>query len=161
MDIRVNLKDLMESKNISMGYISTATGIAKSTISMWLNDNYKGDNEKIADKIHNFIQREKERINNDLPFVDIANAKYVFEIARLCHTQGRIGVCVGEAGLGKTVSVKKYIKQHMDAILIESDFGYTAKALLKEIHRRLGLSDKGSAYELMNEVVTKLNQSGI
>lgn len=160
MNIRVELKDLMESKNISISYVSTATGIAKSTISMWLNDNYKGDNSKIADKLFNFIEREKERTNNDLPFVDITNSKYIFEIARLCHTQGRIGVCVGEAGLGKTVSAKKYVKQYMDAILIESDFGYTAKALLKEIHRRLGLSDKGSAYELMNEVVTKLNQSG-
>jgi len=160
MDIRFNLKDLMEFKNISIGYVSAATGIAKSTISMWLNDNYKGDNGKIADKINNFIQREKERINNDLPFVEISNTKYVFEIARLCHVQGRIGVCIGEAGLGKTFSVKKYAKQYMDAILIESDSGYTEKSLLKEIHRRLALSGKGSVYDLMGEVVNKLNQSG-
>ena len=48
----------------------------------------------------------------------------------------------------------------MDSILIESDSGYTAKSLLKEIHRRLGLSGKGSVYDLMGEVVRKLNQSG-
>ena len=48
----------------------------------------------------------------------------------------------------------------MDAILIESDSGYTAKSLLKEIHRRLGLSGKGSVYDLMGETVRKLNQSG-
>ena len=160
VDIRIELKDLMESKKISIGYISTATGIAKSTISMWLNENYIGDNSKIADKLNNFIQREKERINNDLPFVDISIAQYIFEIARLCHIQGRIGVCVGIAGLGKTVAVKQYIKKHMDAILIESDSGYTAKSLLLEIHKRLGLSGKGCAYELMNEVVNKLNNSG-
>ncbi len=160
MDIRSELKDLMETKNISIGYVSTATGIAKSTISMWLNDNYKGDNAKIADKLHNFVQRENERTNNDLPFVDISIAKYIFEIARLCHTHGRIGVCVGDAGFGKTVAVKNYIKKYMDAILIESDSGYTAKSLLREIHRRIGLSDKGSVYDLMGEVVTKLNQSG-
>ena len=47
-----------------------------------------------------------------------------------------------------------------DAILIESDSGYTAKSLLKEIHRRLALSGKGSVYDLMGEVVNKLNQSG-
>lgn len=161
MDIRDDLRCLMEQKNFSMQFIATATGIAKSTISMWLNNNYKGDNDKIADKIHNFIQREKERSGNDeLPFVDISIVKYISEIARLCHTKGKIGVCAGKAGLGKTVAVKKYTKEYMDSILIESDSGYTAKSLLKEIHRRLGLSGKGSVYDLMSEVITKLNQSG-
>ena len=37
MDIRTELRDLMETKNYSIAYVSTATGLAKSTISMWLN----------------------------------------------------------------------------------------------------------------------------
>ena len=44
--------------------------------------------------------------------------------------------------------------------MIESDSGYTAKSLLKEIHRRLALSGKGSAYDLMCEVIPKLYNSG-
>ncbi|MCD7779691.1 MAG: AAA family ATPase [Candidatus Gastranaerophilales bacterium] len=161
MDIRAELKELMESKNYSISYLSTATGIAKSTISMWMNNNYNGKNDKITDIINNFIQREKERsINNDLPFVDISIVKYISEIARLCHTQGKIGVCAGRAGLGKTIAVKKYTKEFLDSILIESDSGYTAKSLLKEIHRRLSLSGRGCVYDLMDEVVRKLNQSG-
>lgn len=161
MDIRAELKDLMEHRNYSTAFVATATGLAKSTISMWINGNYNGKNDKITDTINNFIQRERERnIENDLPFVDISIVKYVSEIGRLCHTQGKIGVCVGRAGLGKTVAVKKYTKEFLDSILIESDSGYTAKSLLKEIHRRLGLSGKGSVYDLMGEVVRKLNQSG-
>lgn len=161
MDIRAELRELMEIKNFSMSYVSTATGLAKSTISMWLNGNYAGKNDKVTDAINNFIQRERERsADNDLPFVNISIVKYVSEIARLCHTQGKIGVCVGRAGLGKTVAVKRYTKEFLDSILIESDSGYTAKSLLKEIHRRLGLSGKGSVYDLMGEVVRKLNQSG-
>ncbi len=161
MDIRGELRDLMESKNFSMAYIATATGLAKSTISMWLNNSYNGKNDKVMDVINNFIQREKERLNNDeLPIVDISVIKYISEIARLCHTKGKIGVCVGRAGLGKTVAVKEYTKNYLDSILIESDSGYTAKSLLKEIHRRLALSGKGSVYDLMGEVVNKLNQSG-
>ncbi len=161
MDIRAELRDLMDSKNYSLAFVSTATGIAKSSISMWLNGAYKGDNAKLNDKINNFIQRERERSGNDeLPIVDISIIKYISEIGRLCHTKGKIGVCVGRAGLGKTVAVKEYTKNALDAILIESDSGYTAKSLLKEIHRRLALSGKGSVYDLMGEVVNKLNQSG-
>ena len=161
MDIRAELRDLMEKNSYSTAYISTATGLAKSTISMWLNGTYNGKNDKVTDAINNFIQRERERaVESDLPFVNISIVKYISEIARLCHTQGKIGVCVGRAGLGKTVAVKKYTQEFLDSILIESDSGYTAKSLLKEIHRRLGLSGKGSVYDLMGEVVRKLNQSG-
>lgn len=161
MDIRAELRDLMERKSYSMAFIATATGLAKSTISMWLNDNYNGKNDKIMDVINNFIQREKERSNQEeLPFVETSIVKYIFEIGRLCHTKGKIGVCAGKAGLGKTVAVKEYTKNFLDSILIESDSGYTAKSLLLEIHKRLGLTGRGSVYNLMSEVVTKLNNSG-
>lgn len=161
MDIRAELRDFMETNNLTTTYVATATGLAKSTISMWMKGNYNVKSDKITDTINNFIQREKERsLQHDLPVVEISMIKYISEIARLCHTQGRIGVCVSIAGLGKTVAVKRYAKEFMDAILIESDSGYTAKSLLKEIHRRLGLSGKGSVYDLMGETVRKLNQSG-
>lgn len=161
MDIRTELQNFMESQGFSTGYVATAIGVAKSTVNMWLHNKYNGDNEKITDKISNFIQREKERSNSDyLPFTDISIVKYIYEIGRLCHVKGRIGVCAGRAGLGKTVAVKAYTKDFLDAILIESDSGYTAKSLLLEIHKRLGLSGKGTAYDLMNEVVNKLYNSG-
>lgn len=161
MNIRAELRDFIERNNLTTTYVATATGLAKSTISMWMKGNYNVKSDNITDTINNFLQREKERsLQHDLPIVDISMIKYISEIARLCHTQGRIGVCVGMAGLGKTVAVKKYTKEFMDSILIESDSGYTAKSLLKEIHKRLGLSGKGSVYDLMGETVRKLNNSG-
>lgn len=161
MDIRTELKELMENKGFTVLFVATAIGIAKSTVSMWLNGTYKGDNDKITDKVNNFIQRERERSKDEeLPIVDISIMKFINEIGRTCHTKGKIGVCAGRAGLGKTVAVKEYTKNFLDAILIESDSGYTAKSLLLEIHKRLGLSGKGCAYDLMNEVVNKLNNSG-
>jgi len=161
MDIRAELKDLMETRGFSTSYVATAIGVAKSAVNMWINEKYNGDNVKLTDKINNFIQRERERSNNEeLPFVDISIVKYISEIGRLCHTKGKIGVCVGRAGLGKTVAVKEYTKNFLDAILIESDSGYTAKSLLLEIHSRVGLSGRGSVYDLMNEVVHKLYNSG-
>lgn len=161
MDIKSKLKYLMETRGYSINFVSVATGIGKSTISMWLNDKYKGNNEILTEKINNFLKREDERLNNEeLPIVNISIIKYISEIGRLCHTKGKIGVCVGRAGLGKTVAVKEYTKNFLDSILIESDSGYTAKSLLLEIHKRLGLSGKGCVYELMNEVINKLYNSG-
>lgn len=161
MDLRIQLQDLMNNKNYSIAFVANATGIAKSTLSMWIKGNYKGDNSKIADRVNNFVQLELERTGEDeLPICDISILRYIFEIAKICHTRGNIGVCAGEAGLGKTVAVKEYAKQNLNSILIESDSGYTAKSLLLEIHKRLGLSGKGCCYELMSDVVNKLNHSG-
>lgn len=161
MDIRAELKDIMELKNYSLSVVAKATGLSKSVISQWLSGSYCGKNDKVMDVILNFVKREKERsIEDSIPFVETSIVKYIFEIGRLCHTKGKIGVCAGKAGLGKTIAVKEYTKHYLDAILIESDSGYTAKSLLLEIHKRLGLSGKGSVYHLMDEVITKLKTSG-
>jgi DNA transposition AAA+ family ATPase len=161
MDIRAELKYLMQNRGYSFAAIAQATGLSRSTVNLWLNENYNGANDKVLDKINNFVQREKERFNDEIvPFVQTSIVKYIFEIGRLCHTKGKIGVCYGEAGLGKTLAVKEYTKHYLDAILIESDPGYMPKSLLLEIHRRLGLSGKGCAYDLMEEVIRKLNNSG-
>ena len=53
MDIRAELRDLMEKNSYSTAYISTATGLAKSTISMWLNGTYNGKNDKVTDALIN------------------------------------------------------------------------------------------------------------
>jgi len=161
MDIRSDFKQFIEAKGYSLKYISTSTGLSKTVISLWMNGGYTGKNERITSIISNFLQREKERIiNDDIPFVETSIVKYIFEIGRLCHTTGRIGVCCGVAGVGKTVAVKNYTKNFLDSILIESDSGYNAKSLLLEIHKRLGLSGKGSVYKLMDEVIIKLHNSG-
>lgn len=161
MDIRAEIQDLMQDKGYTFTAIAQATGLSRSTVSLWMNNNYSGDNDKVLDKMNNFVQREKERFNDcTVPFSETSIVKYIFEIGRLCHTKGKIGVCYGEAGLGKTLAVKEYTKYYLDAILIESDPGYTPKSLLLEIHRRLGLSGKGCTYNLMEEVIRKLKNSG-
>lgn len=161
MDLRAVLQDLMTKRNLSIGYVAAGTGLGRSTISMWINGNYKADSSAVYDKINNFIQREKEReASDEIPIVKTSIVNFIAEIGRICHTKGKIGVCAGCAGLGKTVAVKEYTKNYVDSILIESDSGYTAKSLLMEIHKRLGLSGKGSVYDLMGEVVNKLHNSG-
>lgn len=157
----VELKELMETYELTNVYVAKATGLSNTTVSMWINGTYKGSNTKIEEKIKNFITREKARYSNcSIPIVEISIMEIVKEIARLCHTHGRIGVCVGAAGLGKTVAAKDYVSRYMDAVLIESDYSYTARSLLLELHHKLGLTCKGSAYNLMNEVVDKLSNSG-
>lgn len=161
MDIKTELKSLMNRRKYSFTAVARATGLSPASINLWINDNYQGKNEKISDAVANFLQRELERgATNIIPFVETSIVKYIFEVGRLCHTNGEIGLCYGEAGIGKTVAVKEYSRAYSDSILIETDPGYTTKSLLMELHKRLGLSCKGCVYDLMDEITRKLYESG-
>lgn len=47
MDIRSEFKDFIEEKGYSLTYISKATSLSKTVLSLWMNGCYKGKNERI------------------------------------------------------------------------------------------------------------------
>ncbi len=161
MDLKEELKILMQEKKYSFQAVARATAVSPTTLNLWVNNNYNGKADKIADVVNNFIQREKERSHKRfIPCVETSVFKRVFEIARMCHINNEIGVCYGAAGLGKTIAAKEYTKHYLDSILIETDPGFNTKALLTEFHKRLGLSNKGNIYKMTDEVIQKIQHSG-
>lgn len=161
MDIKDELKLLMKEKKYSYSYVAKATALSATTVNQWANGDYPGDNDKIADAINNFLRLEEEKsANTIIPFTETSVYKYVNEVARFCHIAGELGVCYGRAGFGKTISINKYAESHPDTILIRVKVSYNLKALLLEMHLRLGLSGKGTVYHLMKEVERKLRGSG-
>ena len=50
MDIRAELKNMMEEKGLTIVFVATAIGVAKSTISMWINGTYKAIIQKLLIK---------------------------------------------------------------------------------------------------------------
>ena len=161
MDLKKELKKLMQEKSYSFQAVSRATAMSATTLNLWLNDNYVGNLDKISDSVCSFIIREKERsFKQNIPFVETSIAKNIFEIAQICHINGEIGVCYGRAGLGKTVAIKQYVKVNKDVILIETDPGYSTKTVLLELHKRLGLSSRGSLYAMTVDAIERLEKSG-
>ena len=155
------LKQVMQKKKLSFTTVSKALGIARSGLNMWINGNYPGNTSKIENAVKAFIEREKIRETNySIDFMMTSIAKILFEVAEICHIQGEIGICYGRAGLGKTSAVKEYAKLNSDVILIEADLGYTPKILFSEIHNKLGFSECGTVYKMMNEIVDKFKDSG-
>lgn len=150
---------LDKNPGLSLSAIAKGLGISSSSFSLWLQGTYKGNVEKIMVTVESYLQRQKEkaaRTLKQIPFVDTSVARKVFEVARLCHIDGEIGVCVGMAGIGKTASAQEYVRQNPDTILIEADLGYTATVLFSELSRWLGLNDKGALHSLFEGVVERL-----
>lgn len=163
MGVREDLKVLMDTKGISLTAVSRALGLSAATMSQWLAEKYPGKASEIEQAVKSFIERQKEK--NDAPglrikFVDTFVSKKVFEVARICHLDGDIGVLFGDAGLGKTDAVVEYNRQNPDVILLVANLGYTAKVLFRKLHRKLGMDGAGNIEDMYDDVVSKLKGSG-
>ena len=54
-------RTFIESKGYSLKQVSQATTLSKTVLSLWMNGEYRGKNERITALISNYLQREKER----------------------------------------------------------------------------------------------------
>jgi len=155
------LKNLMEERTLSQAYICRATGLSNTVLNRWLSNTYEGDVQKVCSIIESFLQRESEKYSTrKLDFVMTSVARKVFEVARIAHIDCEIGVCYGQAGLGKTQAAKEYASLNPDVILIEADLGYTTRVLFSEIHKKLGLDGGGMIHSLLEDIIAKLKNSG-
>lgn len=161
--LQQELRELMEEQGFNMSGVSRATGISNTALSQWASNSYPGNVARIEEAVRSFIGRQRERTRlpkRVIGFVETSVAQRVFEVARICHLDGEIGVAYGAAGLGKTEAIKQYTGQNPDVILIEADLGHTAKILFSELHRKLGMDGLGTVHAMFEDVVEKLKGSG-
>ena len=161
MNLIEELKALIKNKKYTMSYVAKAINISNAALHLWLNNNYKGNVQKINYAVANFIEIEKLRENKiTIDFVKTSVVSNIFDIAKICHVENEIGVCYGSAGLGKTYAVKKYAIDNPDIILVEADLGYTPKVLFSEIHKKLGFDGFGTIHGMFLNIIDKLKSSG-
>ncbi len=157
------VEHFLEERRQTQASVARAIGISASALNQWLAGKYKGDVKGLEHAITGFLHRQNERARSkktSATFVMTSAAAKVFEAAKMCHLDGDIGVVVGDAGTGKTTSVKEYASRNSDVILVEADLGYTARDLFCELHRKCGFDGQGSIHRMKDDVINKLEDSG-
>lgn len=143
--------------------LSRAAGISQGTLSQFMSGKYPGDSDGIRRKLADILERENDK--SDLTY---ANPKYIetsiskrfVEIARMCHLFNEIGVCYGDAGLGKTEAAREYVNRRSDAIMIESNPGYSPSVLFHELHDKLGGGGRTTLHNTFSDCVHRLENTG-
>ena len=160
MTLIEELKEYLKVKNYTLSRVAKAVNLSNATLHLWMNNNYKGNVKKIEDAISKFLEIDRLRENKiHIDFINTSIVEDIFEIAKTCHVENEIGVCCGNAGLGKTFAVKKYAIEHHDVILIEADLGYSPRVLFSEIHKKLGFDGCGTIHTMFTNIIDKLMYS--
>lgn len=162
MELITELKDIMERCGYSQPQVARAMGISPATINQFLKGKYAGDNDKVSALVESFARREREKLRAKrihANFVETEISLKGLQVVSYAHEEGEICVLSGAAGLGKTMILQEYARRDQGVILIEADPGYTARVLLDEICRRLGIKKSGNIHDLCEECVKALKGS--
>ncbi|HHU1318207.1 AAA family ATPase [Escherichia coli] len=163
MSLITQLNDVMARRGYTQTHVARAIGRSSAVISQYLQGKYQGDMADIEERISAFVTREREKENSrriKAKFVTTGMAAKGLEVLAYAHLECEICVLYGAAGLGKTMILREYAARNRDAVLIEADPGYTARTLLEELCRQLGVKVRGNIHELIDACVRELRDSG-
>lgn len=149
------LQELQE-KGVSQNSISEQLGVSSAVISQYKNNNYPGDVEKLEQKIASWLNRlelQKKRIQ--IPYVEITATKAIFKAIGVCQRDKDFSVIVGNAGLSKTLTAKRYIEVNKTGIYIKINQS-TRGTMLRAIAKQLGIDQKGNTVSLYERIVHAL-----
>jgi DNA transposition AAA+ family ATPase len=147
----------------SMTRLAKSTGVSGSALSQFLANKYPGDVEKVKEKLLSVIDREGEKAtlkNANPQFTETSISKRFFETADQCRLFCDMGVCYGDAGIGKTQAAREYALRHGETILIECLPCYSPSAFLHTLQDRLCKSECKNNSAVFCSIVDKLKGSG-
>ena len=155
------LKEYKEKTGLSQAKIAKKMNVSEGTISGFLSGTYKAM-ESIVPKVQQLIRIEvKKEITPKEPSFKLTTvSNTVLNLINYCHVSGKIGIAYGDAGIGKTMAVKEYKKDHPDTatVITISPCFATMTGVNELLADELHVTEKVSR-KIQKEVVNKLRGS--
>lgn len=155
------LRQYKEENGRTQAALAKELGISESALSSFLSGSYKAP-WTICEKVTSLQQmHEKKKVAPKEPdFVETTISKTVINTIRYCHIQGKIAVVYGDAGVGKTMAVKQYLKENSLAVGITISPTYASITGVNElIAEQLGVRER-VARKITSEIINRLRGSG-
>lgn len=113
------LKEYKEKTGLSQAKIAKKMNVSEGTVSGFLSGTYKAM-ESIVPKVQQLIRIEskKEVEPKEPDFKMTTVSSTVLNLIKYCHVSGKIGIAYGDAGIGKTMAIKKYKKDNPDTAVV-------------------------------------------
>jgi len=116
--IRDRVKRLiLEDDALNQQVVSNQSGVGKTVLSLWLNDNYSGDNQGVEAKLRDWLQKRDEGaraaaanpVPEDPPFYNTPTAtQVIWPILQYAQMRGSLALIYGGAGVCKSSTTAEY-----------------------------------------------------
>lgn len=122
--LRQIVRDHATTAKVSLSQIARQVGVADSTFSAYINNSYKGDNERISNQVRNWVQSlkliqiQRAIAPRHAKFVLTGTAAKFNTVLEYAQSTPDIGVMIGRPGTGKTATINHYKATHSNVWLM-------------------------------------------
>ncbi|MED3799981.1 MULTISPECIES: AAA family ATPase [Lysinibacillus] len=160
MTIREQAIQYIEQNKISQVHFGKLVGMGESTISRWLKGTYPSP-EKMDAKVKDFLEKEavRETITEtkDIRFTMTAISKQIIGALEYGRIQRTISVVYGDAGIGKTRTMREWAADKTDVIIVTANPAVKSpKGFFKLLAKRLKTTAQGSIDDIVMDIMDKL-----
>lgn len=163
-ELQQKVKDLLNSKKVDASTIARGIGKSPTTFSLYMQCNYNGNIEPIETELRkylDFFNKKEQTETKSLNFVETSIVMKLFNAANMCQLKGKMGVCYGTPGIGKTTAILEYQKLKTGVIVVDPFEQTSTREVLKQIADQLNLnySNNTTLDDFSNSVIRKLEKN--
>ena len=140
-------------------------GVNAGALSQLLAHTYAANPARQFEKIAAYfaVKDDSARSWKAVDYVDTYISTAAYDVLRLCQARGGISIICGDAGIGKTKAVEKYVKDHpTNAVMVTVNECFArSKPLLGLIADTIGAPHEKSMDGLWRSIVGKLSDGMI
>lgn len=154
---------LRDNKRHSQNGVARALGLNPSALSQYKKGTYAGDNEKLDSIIGTWLNEQSKRVKRKIKLVETTAFNRIYAACQEVHdTEECLGIIVGPAGCGKSFTLKQYVKDFPDSLLIYCDTDMTANDIIKKLahYYRLNINGK-SIFDIKEEIAAAYNEKRV
>ncbi len=122
--LRQIVRDHATNAQVPLSHIAKQVGAADSTFSAYINNKYKGDNERITNQVRNWVKSlkliklQREILPRQSKFVLTSTATKFMTVLEYAQSTPDVGVIIGRPGTGKTATINHYKTTHPNVWLM-------------------------------------------
>ena len=118
-ELLAKVEQLRQERGISQNEVGKLIGISGTALSQIKNGKYNADPQKVFDKIAEYFGvKEKAQLTySQNVYVPTGISSELYDLintcqVNTCQVKGGLALAAGDAGIGKTETAKKYVKDH-------------------------------------------------
>lgn len=161
LELLEKVENLKKEERLSQNAVGQLIGVSGATLSQIKNGNYNADPQKIFKTLENYFEvKEKAKLTySELNYAPTSISEEIYDVIAICHAKGGLSIVSGEAGIGKTKAINKYVADHpTNAFAITMNPCFTGvKTLLNIIAGKIGCERPYSIPQLYMSIQNKLS----